>query len=44
MQGKGPDEKQGEYDLLKLVQKLEREDTIYPVDQFPGELGPYKPA
>jgi branched-chain amino acid transport system substrate-binding protein len=44
VQGKGPDEKQGEYDLLKLVQKLERDDTTYPVDQFPGELGPYKPA
>ncbi|MBA1147077.1 ABC transporter substrate-binding protein [Ectothiorhodospiraceae bacterium WFHF3C12] len=44
VQGKGPDEKQGEYDLLKIHQQVKRDDVMYPVDTFPGELGPYKPA
>jgi len=44
VQGKGPDEKQGEYDLLKIVEKVPRDRVVYPVDHFPGELGPYKPA
>jgi len=44
VQGKGPDEKQGEYDLLKIVEQVPRDKIIYPVDTFAGELGPYKPS
>ncbi len=44
VQGKGPDQKQGEYDLLSIVSHVGRDDVIYPVDTFTGELGPYKPA
>ena len=44
VQGKGPAEKEGEYDLLKVVEKVPRDRVVYPVDHFPGELGPYKPA
>ncbi len=44
VQGKGAKDKQGEYDLLKIVEKVPRDDVIYPADTFPGELGPYKPA
>jgi branched-chain amino acid transport system substrate-binding protein len=44
VQGKGPDQKTGEYDLLNVVSQVDREDVIYPADTFPGELGPYKPA
>ena len=44
VQGKGPDTKQGEYDLLDIVQQVPGEDLIYPADHFPGELGPYEPA
>ncbi|RDD61734.1 substrate-binding protein [Ferruginivarius sediminum] len=44
VQGKGPDKKSGEYDLLDIVSHVKRDDIIYPVDTFAGELGPYKPA
>lgn len=44
VKGKGPDEKSGEYDLLDIVSQVKRDDLIYPVDTFAGELGPYKPA
>jgi branched-chain amino acid transport system substrate-binding protein len=44
VQGKGPDEKDGEYDLLKVHQQVPRADVTYPVDNFEGKLGPYKPA
>jgi branched-chain amino acid transport system substrate-binding protein len=44
VQGKGPDAKQGEFDLLDIFQQVPREDVTYPVDQFPGKLGPYRPA
>ena len=44
VQGKGPDQKQGEFDLLNVVSQVKRDDVIYPVDTFGGELGPYKPA
>jgi branched-chain amino acid transport system substrate-binding protein len=44
VQGKGPKEMKGEYDLLKIVERVPRDEVIYPVDTFPGELGPYKPA
>ncbi|MDZ7788053.1 MAG: ABC transporter substrate-binding protein [Halofilum sp. (in: g-proteobacteria)] len=44
VQGKGPDEKEGEYDLLKVYQQVPRADVTYPVDTFPGKLGPYRPA
>jgi branched-chain amino acid transport system substrate-binding protein len=44
VQGKGPEQKKGEYDLLKIVEQVKRDDVIYPVDTFPGELGPYEPA
>jgi len=44
VQGKGPGERTGEYDLLKIVQQVRRDDVTYPVDTFPGDLGPYEPA
>jgi len=44
VQGKGPDQKQSEYDLLDIVQVAKRKDVSYAADHFPGELGPYKPA
>jgi branched-chain amino acid transport system substrate-binding protein len=44
VQGKGPSEQQSEYDLLKIVQQVSRDDSTYPADLFPGELGPYKPS
>jgi branched-chain amino acid transport system substrate-binding protein len=44
VQGKSPSEKEGEYDQLKVVSQVDRDEVIYPVDTFPGELGPYKPA
>ena len=44
VQGKGPEAKTSEYDLLKIVSQVDRDDAIYPVDTFKGELGPYKPT
>ncbi len=44
VRGKGPDAKKGDYDLLEIVDRVKREDIIYPVDTFKGELGPYEPA
>ncbi|MDC0335840.1 substrate-binding protein [Pseudodesulfovibrio sp.] len=44
VQGKGEKEKNGKYDLLKIVQQVKREAVTYPVDTFPGELGPYDPS
>jgi branched-chain amino acid transport system substrate-binding protein len=44
VQGKGPDEKEGEFDLLKVVQVADRDSVTYPADHFKGELGPYKPS
>ena len=44
VQGKSPSEKSGKYDQLKVVSQVDRDEVIYPVDTFPGELGPYKPA
>jgi branched-chain amino acid transport system substrate-binding protein len=44
VQGKGPDQKDGDYDLLSVHQQVPRADVTYPVDNFEGELGPYKPA
>jgi branched-chain amino acid transport system substrate-binding protein len=44
VQGKGPSKQQSEYDLLKIVQQVSRDDSTYPADLFPGELGPYKPS
>ena len=43
VQGKGPGERSGEYDLLKIVRQVRREDVTYPANTFPGELGPYEP-
>ncbi|THB71328.1 MAG: ABC transporter substrate-binding protein [Desulfovibrio sp.] len=44
VQGKGPGESSGEFDLLKIVQQVKREDVTYPVQTFEGDLGPYEPA
>lgn len=44
VQGKPPSERTGEYDLLKIVKQVPRKDITYPVDTFPGDLGPYVPA
>ncbi|MBF0278168.1 MAG: substrate-binding protein [SAR324 cluster bacterium] len=44
VKGKSPSQLKGKYDLLEIVSKVKREDTVYPVDTFPGELGPYEPA
>lgn len=44
VQGKGPKEKSGDYDLLKIVKQVKREAVTYPVGTFPGELGPYDPS
>jgi branched-chain amino acid transport system substrate-binding protein len=43
VQGKGPSAMSGEYDLLKIIQHVKRDDVTYPVGTFPGELGPYEP-
>jgi branched-chain amino acid transport system substrate-binding protein len=44
VQGKGPDARSGDYDLLKIVQQVKRADVTYPADTFAGDLGPYEPA
>ncbi|TVO68574.1 substrate-binding protein [Sedimenticola selenatireducens] len=44
MKGNGPDSRTGQYDLLKIVEQVKREDTLYDHKTFPGELGPYIPA
>jgi branched-chain amino acid transport system substrate-binding protein len=44
VQGKGPAVRTGDYDFLKVVKQVKREDVTYPADTFPGELGPYEPA
>jgi branched-chain amino acid transport system substrate-binding protein len=44
VQGKGPSAKEGEFDLLNVVETVPRDRALYPVDHFEGELGPYKPA
>ena len=49
VEGKTPDERASEYDLLKLVKKVTREEVTYPEDlpAFGGpdaDLGPYEPA
>ncbi|MCP4232586.1 MAG: ABC transporter substrate-binding protein [Aestuariibacter sp.] len=43
MQGNGPDKSDDEYNLLSVVEQVKAADTIYPVDIFPGKLGPYVP-
>jgi len=44
VQGKGPSAKEGEFDLLNVVETVPRDRALYPVDHFEGELGPYKPT
>ncbi len=44
VKGKGSAEKKGDYDLLEIVKVVPRAQIEYPVDTFPGELGPYEPA
>jgi branched-chain amino acid transport system substrate-binding protein len=44
VKGKAPSERANEYDLLEIVQQVPRADIEYPVDTFPGDLGPYEPA
>ncbi len=44
VKGKGSAEKGGDYDLLEIVKIVPRDQIEYPVDTFPGELGPYEPA
>jgi branched-chain amino acid transport system substrate-binding protein len=44
VQGNGPDSQKNEYDLLKVVQQVKRDDVMYAPDALPGELGPYVPA
>jgi branched-chain amino acid transport system substrate-binding protein len=44
VQGKGPSAMSGKYDMLKVVQQVKRESVTYPVNTFPGDLGPYEPA
>jgi len=44
VQGKAPSERTGDYDFLKIVKEVPRKDITYPVDTFPGDLGPYEPA
>src|SRR5699024_1716925 len=40
VQGKGPDERDNEYDLFRIVEQVPRKDIEYDCDLFPGELGP----
>jgi branched-chain amino acid transport system substrate-binding protein len=44
MKGNGPDSMTGQYDLLKTVEQVKGEDTLYDHATFSGELGPYLPA
>ncbi len=44
VKGKAPSARANEYDLLEIVKQVPRKDIEYPVDTFPGELGPYEPA
>lgn len=44
VQGKSPSERESEFDLLNIVEQIPAEDTVYPCDQFPGDLGPYEPS
>ncbi|WP_029133913.1 substrate-binding protein [Sedimenticola selenatireducens] len=44
MKGNGPDKMTGQYDLLKIVEQVKGEDTVYDHNTFSGELGPYIPA
>ncbi|MCW8943194.1 MAG: branched-chain amino acid ABC transporter substrate-binding protein, partial [Sedimenticola sp.] len=44
MKGNGTDSRTGQYDLLKIVEQVKREDTVYDHKTFSGELGPYIPT
>jgi branched-chain amino acid transport system substrate-binding protein len=44
VKGKGPDKKQGDYDLLEITSQVKREDITYDAKIFGGELGPDIPA
>lgn len=44
VKGKPPSARENEYDLLEIIQHVPRAEIEYPVDTFPGELGPYEPA
>lgn len=44
VQGKSPSEREGEYDLLRVTQKVPRDKIGYECDHFKGELGPYESA
>ena len=35
---------QNDFDFLEIVSKVKGKDTLYPVNTFPGKLGPYEPA
>jgi len=39
---RGNDNPTSQFDLLKIVKEVPRADVEYPVDTFPGELGPYE--
>ena len=43
VRGKAPSERQNEFDLVEIVNVVPRAQVEYPVDFFPGELGPYCP-
>lgn len=39
---RGKENPSSQFDLLEVVQQVPREQVEYPVDFFPGELGPYE--
>ncbi len=44
VRGKGKSEMESKFDVFQIVGQVEREDVMYPCDQFAGDLGPYKPS
>ena len=44
VQGKGPKEMSGKYDMLRVVKQVPRAQVTYPEGTLPGKLGPYTPA
>ncbi|WP_029897939.1 substrate-binding protein [Desulfohalovibrio reitneri] len=44
VQGQGMAARQGDFDFLRVYKQVPRDQVSYPVDTFPGDLGPYKPA
>lgn len=43
VQGKGPEEREDEYDYFKVIRQVSMQDIQWACDFFPGELGPYIP-